>query len=203
MNGNPIGDQGCRQLISTLATTVNDPYPFLRRSSGYLTPSESRKLNADNSSRPPATDESKTTTSRIKELDLGDTNITDSGIAEVSYLLESNSTLHTLNLNGNRKITTAGWARLGQALAKNNSLRNLSLDFCPLGDNGLEALVKGLRSNKCLRSLELESTGLTERGGLILRDFLKENGMIYQVIANPGNSISVGTLEEIRKLTEA
>ena len=169
-----------------------------------MTPSETRKINPDKSSRPienGVQGEQQPTSGAygIKELDLGDTNITDSGIAEISYLLESSATLTSLNLNGNKKVTTAGWARLGQAIGRNNTLKHLSLDFCPLGDNGIEALAKGLRVNKSLQSLELECTGLTERGGLILRDLLRENTSIHQLSAMPGNSISAGMVEEIRK----
>ena len=201
LNGNPIGDEGCKQLVSSMVTS-KDPFPFLRRSSGYMTPSETRSLNPDRSSRPIDTGESTLTASsdcKLTELGVADTNITDSGIAEISGLLEASTTLTSLNLNGNKKVTTAGWARLGQAVGRSTTLKNLSLDFCPLGDNGIEALAKGLRVNTSLRSLELECTGLTERGGLILRDLLRENTSILQLTAMPGNSISQSMVEEIRK----
>ena len=181
--------------------STKDLFPFLRRSSGYMTPSETRDLNPDNSSKPLNTESSKLTPGACKltELGLAETSITDTGIWEISQLLETNTTLTSLNLNGNKNITKEGWARLSQALARNTTLKNLSMDFCHLGDDGIAILSKGLRVNTALRSLELECTGLTEKGGLLLRDLLKENTSILQVTAMPGNSISEGMMAEIRK----
>ena len=180
--------------------STKDPFPFLRRSSGYMTPSETRELNVDKSSRPVNSESHNLTPGACKltELGLAETSVTDAGIAEISRLLETNTTLTSLNLNGNKKVTKEGWARLSQALARNTTLKNLSLDFCQVGDDGIAILSKGLRVNTSLRSLELECAGLTEKGGLLLRDLLKENTSILQVTAMPGNSISDGMMAEIR-----
>ena len=181
--------------------STKDPFPFLRRSSGYMTPTETRDFNVDNSSRPIDSDSSKLTPGACKltEMGLAETSVTDAGIGEISRLLETNTTLTSLNLNGNKKITKEGWARLSQALSRNTTLKNLSIDFCQVGDDGIAILSKGLRVNTALRSLELECTGITEKGGLLLRDLLKENTSILQVTVMPGNSISDGMMAEIRK----
>lgn len=181
--------------------STKDPYPFLRRSSGYMTPSETRELNPDKSSTPIDTDNSKLTPGacQLKELGLAETSVTDAGIAEIARLLETNTTLTSLNLNGNKNITKEGWTKLSQALAKNTTLRNLSLDFCHLTDDGVAILSKGLRFNEALRSLELECTGLTEKGGLLLRDLVRDNTTLLELTIMPGNSISEGMLGEIRR----
>lgn len=177
---------------------TTDPFPFLRRSSGYLTPSEARSQR-DEGKDVDYDDGTSDTGCNITELDLGDTKISDAGIAEISKFLESNKTLKSLNLNGNRQISASGWERLGQALKKNKTLKTLSLDYTDIGDSGIENLAKGLRVNTGLRCLELESAGLTEKGGEILRDLLKSNTSILELTVSPGNNISDGMLEEIRK----
>lgn len=175
---------------------MKDPFPFLRRSSGYLTPAEAREQEFTDYEAKDETSQG----SNIKELYLGDCDLSDDGILEVSKFLQSSKTLESLNLSGNTSgITPAGWTRLGEALSKNKTLKTLSLDYTDLGNEGLECLVKGLRTNMGLRCLEVESVGLTEKGGELLRDLLKSNTSIREVTAMPGNNISDDMMEEIRR----
>ena len=197
MNGNPIGDGGCKAIVDGILK-AKDPFPFLRRASGYLTLSEAREQEAEGKPIDYKEPELENTCT-IKELDLGDTNLSDAGIMEISRMLENNQTLVSLNLNGNTDISVKGWERLGEALKKNTSLKTLSLDFTKLGDEGLEFLVKGLSVNTGLRALELESAGLSEKGGQLLLDLLKSNTSILELTATTGNNISDSTLAEIRK----
>lgn len=135
---------------------------------------------------------------KIKELDIGDTTLGDSGVEEIARLLESNTDLKTLNMNGNPAITVQGWKRLGKSLKKNKNLTHLTLDFNKIGDEGLSALVKGLKDNLTLKSLDLEDTGLTEDGGKKIVELLKSNTTILDITVSPGNMISDKTQDEIR-----
>ncbi|XP_052764022.1 glutamate-rich protein 3-like isoform X3 [Mya arenaria] len=196
LNGNPIGNVGSKLLCDAL-TKTKDPFPFLRRSSGYLTPSEARK-QADEG-QAVKYDNSAEEGCNIKQMDLGDCKIGDAGIAEISRFLESNKTLTSLNLNGNKEISPSGWERLGQAFKKNTTLKNLSLDHTDIGDAGIESLAKGLRVNIGLRSLELEHNALTEKGGQILRDLVRENTSIIDLTIISGNQVSENMQDEIKK----
>lgn len=168
----------------------------MRRSSGYLTPSEARQQRAEGKE----VDYSQTEEDgcSIKELDLGDTKISDAGITKISKFLESNKTLDTLNLNGNTDITADGWECLGQSIKNNTTLRTLSLDYTNIGDEGLESLARGLKVNSGLHALELESAGLTEKGGKVLLELVKSNTSILELTVTSGNNIPDSCLEEIR-----
>ena len=195
LNGNPVGNVGCKILCESL-TKTKDPFPFLRRSSGYWTPSEARQQKDEGKSVDYDKIDDKGCS--IKEIDLGDTKVSDAGIAEISKFLESNETLVTLNLNGNNEISPRGWERLGQALKTNTTLRTLSLDYTNIGDDGLDRLTKGLKVNTGLRSLELEHTGLTEKGGDVLLELVKSNTSILELSVTSGNSIPDNILGEVR-----
>lgn len=134
---------------------------------------------------------------QLQELDLGDTFMGDTGIDHVSSLLEANTPLKTLHLNGNTKITVAGWKKLGKALKKNTTLETLSLDFNKIGDDGISALASGLKDNQTLKVLELEEASISEEGGRKLVELLKCNTTILDITVSPGNIISDKTRGEI------
>ncbi|KAH3713028.1 uncharacterized protein LOC127856846 [Dreissena polymorpha] len=196
LNGNPLGDVGCKLLCDALIKT-KDPFPFLRRTSGYLSPAEARQQK--DQGKEVKYDSHNDEGCNLKQLDLSETKIGDAGIGEISRFLDSNKTLTSLSLNGNTAVTASGWERLGQAMKKNTTLKSMSIDHAGIGDTGLEGLVKGLRVNVGLRSLELEHAGLTEKGGLILRDLVKGNTSIVDLSITRGNDISENMVEEIRK----
>lgn len=175
---------------------AKDPFPFLRRSSGYLTPSEARKQQDDG--KPVSYNSEETNGCNVKELDLGQANISDGGMTEISKFLERNKTLVSLNLNGNSEISPAGWERLGEALKKNTTLETLSIDYTNIGDKGIENLSKGLKENKGLHGLELTGCGLTNDGGRVLLDLVKANPRITEITVMPGNNISDDILANIR-----
>lgn len=130
LHGNPVGDTGIKYISESLKD-IHSAY-----------------LSHKDEENPPKY-------CQLLELDLGDTAIGDEGVEHVSTLLESNTSLKTLNLNGNTKITVAGWKRLGKALKKNTTLHTLTLDFNKIGDDGMAGLVSGLKDNQTLKVLEM------------------------------------------------
>lgn len=134
----------------------------------------------------------------LRELDLGDTNMGDSGMSKVATFLEKNTTLKTLNLNGNKAVSVEGWQKLGKALKENKTLQTLSLDFNNVGDDGIAAIVEGLRTNQTLHTLELEDVGITKKGGKLLRDLVKDNPTILEVTIYPGNDVPDDIRDDIK-----
>nr|XP_022321734.1 glutamate-rich protein 3-like isoform X9 [Crassostrea virginica] len=172
LHGNPLGDIGIKYITDSLQDVHN----------AYL----SHKDEED----PPSY-------CQLQELDLGDTLIGDEGIEQISTLLEANTSLKTLNLNGNTRITASGWKRLGKALRKNTSLETLTLDFNKIGDEGVACIVSGLKDNQTLRVLELEEGSISDEGGKKLVELLKCNTTILDITVSPGNAISDKTRGEI------
>lgn len=183
LHGNPLGDEGVKKLVNGILD--------IHKASTQKEAEEDTEVKQG----------SKGETTKfcvLKELDLGDTDIGDEGMGYVASLLENESNLKTLNLNGNTKVTYTGWKRLAKALKKNKTLKSLTLDFNKIGDEGVSFLVNSLKVNTCLTTLDLESTGLTDEGGKQLVDLVKCNTTIMDVTVQPGNKISEKTQDEIR-----
>ncbi|VDI65896.1 Hypothetical predicted protein [Mytilus galloprovincialis] len=182
LHGNPLGDDGVKQLVN-----------------GIL---DIKQASNQNKMEEQEVDGAKTreTTKHhvLRELDLGDTEIGDVGMGHVAHLLENDSGLMTLNLNGNSKVSYTGWKRLSKALKRNKTLQSLTLDFNKIGDEGVAALVNSLKVNTNLQTLDLESTGISDEGGRLLIDLVKCNTTILDITVMPGNKISEKTQEEIR-----
>ncbi|XP_033727333.1 F-actin-monooxygenase MICAL3-like isoform X10 [Pecten maximus] len=169
IHGNPLGDKGVKNLLMGILDIDDDD-----------------------------DDDDEDEGVNLRELDLGDTNMGDSGMNKVATFLEKNTTLKTLNLNGNKAVSVEGWQRLGKALKKNKTLQTLSLDFNNIGDDGIAAIVDGLRTNQTLQTLELEDVGITKKGGKMLRDLVKDNPTILEVTIFPGNSIPDDIRDDIK-----
>jgi len=110
----------------------------------------------------------------VKALRLWRADARDSGAAAVADVLKNGPhdkvELELVELMDSG-ITPAGCAALGSALVlgANASLRTLRLDMNgALRDEGVEALCRGLRSNRSLRVLTLAHCGLTERAAAVL-----------------------------------
>lgn len=185
LHGNRFGDDGIKQLVDGILSEVS-PETDKTWWNASVSFSDTRTDEVDHKIQ-------------LKELDLGNTAITDDGMQEVSKLLMKNSSITTLNLNGNKNITIAGWRRLAKALKENQTLETLSLDFNKIGNNGIAVLATGLRDNEMLKHLDLEDVGLSEGGGRSLLNLLKCNTTILDVTAAPGNAISRDLLEDIRR----
>lgn len=194
LSGNPLGNDGCKTLVNAILNT-KDPFPFLRQSSGYMTPAETI-TKADKGEK---VDFSENNGSCLKNLDLGNTNASDAAVTEFSHLLKKNKTLRSLNLTGNTEITPTGWEMLGNALKDNKTLQTLNLEGTNMGDEGVAHLTKGLRVNAGLKTLVLENCGLTEAGGKWLIELVKNNTSITDLKLQEGNTISDDTRDEIQQ----
>lgn len=75
----------------------------------------------------------------------------------VYELVNENTTLTALMLNGNPWINDETVAQLAEALANNTALKRLNLLNCQLTDKGLELLLNKLVSNQTLIELQLKA----------------------------------------------
>lgn len=94
------------------------------------------------------------TNTTLKSIDLGDNDIGDVGAKALSNALLVNETIKSLDLGGN-KISDAGLKDLSEALEKNTTLKALSLRHNNFSHIGLEHFSKMLTINNTLRSIDL------------------------------------------------
>ena len=92
----------------------------------------------------------------LVKLHLGNNNIDDEGMQLLIPLLSRMSSLKHLTLNGNRRVTPAGWQACTQLLQSPNfALERLDLAQNNINDNTLIPLTSALVNNKTLQQLDL------------------------------------------------
>ncbi|XP_060778767.1 NLR family CARD domain-containing protein 3-like isoform X2 [Neoarius graeffei] len=116
--------------------------------------------------------------SRLRELNLRDNKLQDSGVKLLSAGLENpHCTLETLRLSGCR-ITGEGCAALVSALRSNPSshLRELDLNYNNPGESGVKLLSDLLKDPHCtLETLQLSGCSITGEGCAALVSALRSN----------------------------
>ena len=71
-------------------------------------------------------------------------------------------------------IVTTGASCLGELLKVNNSLQKLDMGCnCEIGDDGMSSVADGLKYNKTLRKLNVESCGLSVKGTVVYKTEFK------------------------------
>ena len=133
----------------------------------------------------------------VKALRLWRANARDSGAAAVADVLRNGGKdkveIEMVELMDSG-ITPLGAGALGSSLmlGANASLRTLRLDLnLGLGDEGVAALCRGLRSNRNLRVLTLSHCSLTERAAQsIATDFLASPLCILEALDLTGNQLA-------------
>ncbi|XP_078064787.1 NACHT, LRR and PYD domains-containing protein 3-like, partial [Mustelus asterias] len=85
----------------------------------------------------------------LTHLDLNDNSLKDSGLLDIYRCLKDpNCRIQSLKLDSN-DLTEECCRELGSALAENQTVKELSLNFNPLGDSGLQVLQETMRRRGC------------------------------------------------------
>ncbi|XP_035377309.1 NACHT, LRR and PYD domains-containing protein 12-like [Electrophorus electricus] len=186
LNQNNLGDSGVKQLSALL----EDPHCKLEKlelSDCRITDERCAALASALRSNP---------SSHLRELNLNDNKPGDSGVKQLSALLEDpHCTLEKVELY-NCNIREEGCAALASALRSNPSshLRELNLNYNKLGDSGVKQLSAVLEDPHCkLEKLELDSCSITDKGCTALASALRSNPSSHLRELNlnhnkPGNS---------------
>eukprot|EP01147_Barroeca_monosierra_P005799 gene5799-9025_t len=102
-----------------------------------------------------------------------------------------------LSLSGNN-ITALGAEYLGELLTDNSSLTSLDLRSNQLGDDGVVALMKGIRKNKHLKELSVCSNNIGDTGADFIRQALDYNTTL-KFIELKENNISQALMNDIQQ----
>ena len=88
------------------------------------------------------------------------------------------------------QITSVGASIIAKALNNNTVLKNLNFDEDRFGDMGVHAITKTLSLNNCkVCLLDLQSTGITDKGAEYLAEMLKANTTLIGLLLG-NNEIS-------------
>ncbi|KAF4071812.1 hypothetical protein AMELA_G00267160, partial [Ameiurus melas] len=143
-----------------------------------------------------------TNPSHIRELDLSECELGDSGVEKLCDLLKKHECkLETLILW--RSVNEKSCTDLVSALCTNPShIRELDLSWCELGDSGVEKLCDLLKKHECkVETLRLIKCRITDRGCAALTAALNLNSSHLKYLDLSGNELgnSVTQLEELLK----
>ena len=125
----------------------------------------------------------------IREYHLWNLNIQDVGVAMICDALDGNDVIEDLSLESN-DFAVEGARTLGRFLksGQNKTLSSLNLGFNRLGDEGVVALVDGLKSNGSLRKLFIGDCNISDDGAIALASLL-EHGSHLKDLFLQGNGI--------------
>ncbi|KAF4071802.1 hypothetical protein AMELA_G00266970, partial [Ameiurus melas] len=143
-----------------------------------------------------------TNPSHIRELDLSECELGDSGVEALCDLLKKHECkLETLRLQNS--VNGKSCTGLVSALCTNPShIRELDLSECELGDSGVKKLCDLLKKHECkLETLRLIMCRITDRGCAALTAALKLNSSHLKYLDLSDNKLgnSVTQLEELLK----
>ncbi len=133
----------------------------------------------------------------LKQLDVGECQLSDNSAVAVGQLLKADVGLESLSLTSNPELSTAGWQSISEGLRSNTTLASLALDYCNLGDVSIIQIMDALRDNPILRDLDLEGNGIGDEGGRWILDVARDNAQLKSITLMPGNSITAELLREI------
>ena len=91
------------------------------------------------------------TNTTLKELHLYNCNITDNGVRYICEGLTKNQTLTTLNIGGNRHITSVSTSTIADLIQTTTSLTELRLHYTSLNNDDIKTICTSLNKNTTIR----------------------------------------------------
>ncbi len=137
---------------------------------------------------------------RVTDIDLSSNLITSDGLRNLSHTLEFNSSVLKLRINNNN-IGYDGCRAFATALINNDELRLRELEIAKnsLGDDGAEAICRGLAGCGTLTYVNLDGNHIHDDGACSLGEMLRTNKVITQLNVSYNMIQGVGA----KKLGEA
>ncbi|MFM8454725.1 MAG: hypothetical protein ACKOAD_07215 [Gammaproteobacteria bacterium] len=117
---------------------------------------------------------------KIKSLLIEDNQLSGYLLKNILYYLVSSPYLETLDCSGN-PIEKISLKIILEIISKNNRLNYLRLNNCFLTPEMVEALALVLTSNRTIKTLDLSSNQVGEKGLLALENMLKKNKTIKKL----------------------
>eukprot|EP01033_Poteriospumella_lacustris_P016510 gene16510-11807_t len=111
----------------------------------------------------------------LTTLNLNGNSIGAVGVTEVASALEANTTLTTLHLSNNFIGATGAPEATSLLLRGNTTLKTLDLSGNLIGAVGAKALASALRGNTTLTSLDLDGNGIGDEGAMEIASALRGN----------------------------
>jgi len=149
LNNNDIGTRGMLYLVQFLQNNGNLTNLYLENN--YLGPDGVRILVDGLRSN-----------SILSELYLGYNSIRSEGVQELGKLLQENTSLTIINLNGGNHIEYDGVRVLADALHNNVTLSELCLKYSSIGTEGAQELVRMLERNTSLIRCDISDSSIAK-----------------------------------------
>uniref|UniRef100_UPI00358F736E NACHT, LRR and PYD domains-containing protein 12-like isoform X2 n=1 Tax=Myxine glutinosa TaxID=7769 RepID=UPI00358F736E len=215
LDRNPIGDEGLEGLMEGLKSQTKlrtlglgecnlstKSGPILRELNNIINLEYHELEECDLSTKSGPILRDLKNINNLEELYLGWNLIGDAGLEGLMEVLKSQTKLRILRLRKCKLSPKSGpilWD-----LKNINNLEDIDLSLNPIGDEGLEGLMEGLKSQTKLRTLRLEECDLSTKSGPILRDLKNIINLEYLSLSrNPiGDEGLKGLMEVLKSQTK-
>ena len=136
----------------------------------------------------------------LRELNLCNVLMGDSGAEAVARLISGSTNIATLDLSSNTTVSLPSWRAIANALKTNRTITKLSLNRANITDEVVTIIMDAMKHNEKLTSIELAGNRIGEKGGATILEMLKANSKISRVELWPGNHMSGQLVRQIQDM---
>lgn len=117
----------------------------------------------------------------IQDLRLNYAKLGGDSLISLANGLKKNSSVRSLRLSGNAAIPSPVFEHFAKALEENETLEELYLSNCQIGDESAKLLAQSLTKNYSLTMLDLGSCSIGYQGFLAIGELLKESDSLQKI----------------------